>query len=85
MFTADLGNLSGNVIYFGYRYTGVVATLPVNFAGGRGTGFTKLKNIDNVRIDFLDSVNLKYGIDLYNLNELDLGLVLIGQTDQYLF
>ena len=24
-----------------------------------------------MRIDFLDSVNLKYGIDLYNLNELD--------------
>ena len=71
LFTADLGNLSGNVIYFGYRYTGVVATLPVNFGGGRGTGFAKLKNIDNVRIDFLDSVNLKYGIDLYNLNELD--------------
>ena len=71
LFTADLGNLSGNVIYFGYRYTGVIATLPVNFGGGRGVGFAKLKNIDNVRIDFLDSVNLKYGIDLYNLNELD--------------
>ena len=70
-FTADLGNLSGNVIYFGYKYTGVIATLPVNFGSGRGTGFSKLKNIDNVRIDFLDSVNLKYGIDLYNLNELD--------------
>ena len=71
LFTADLGNLSGNVVYFGYRYTGVVATLPVNFGGGRGTGFAKLKNIDNVRIDFLDSVNLKYGIDLYDLNERD--------------
>ncbi len=71
LFTADLGNLSGNVIYFGYIYAGVIATLPVNFGGSRGTGFAKLKNIDNVRIDFLDSVNLKYGIDLYNLNELD--------------
>ena len=71
LFTADLGNLSGNVVYFGYKYTGVIAILPVNFGGSRGAGFAKLKNIDNVRIDFLDSVNLKYGIDLYNLNELD--------------
>ena len=71
VYSVDLGTLFGTVIYFGYRYTGVVETLPINFGGARGTAFSKLKNMDNVRIGVKDSVNLKYGIDPYKLNRLD--------------
>ncbi len=70
-YTADLGELSGNVIYFGYKYTGVIATLPINMGGTRGSSFSKLKNIDDARVSVLDSVNLKWGVDPYNLNEID--------------
>ncbi len=70
-YTADLGELSGNVIYFGYKYIGVIATLPINMGGVRGSSFSKLKNIDDARVSVLDSVNLKWGVDPYNLNEID--------------
>ena len=33
--------------------------------------FTKLKNIEKVRVEFLDSTNIAYGVDPYKLTELD--------------
>jgi hypothetical protein len=69
-YTVDLGTLNGTVIYFGYKYVGVIATLQITVGGVTGTAFSKLKNIDEVRVSFIDSINVKYGVDLYNLNSL---------------
>ncbi len=70
-YSVDLDALSGTVIYFGYVYTGIIETLPINMGGVFGTAFSKLKNIDNVRVGFIDSINTQYGVDPYSLNEFD--------------
>lgn len=71
VYTVDLDGLVGTVIYFGYRYLGVIETLNIDMGGVFGTAFSKLKNIDDVRVDFLDSINIKYGVDPYNLKSID--------------
>lgn len=70
-YSVDLSPLSGTVIYFGYEFVGIVATLPIDIGGVTGTAFSKLKNIGEVRVDFIDSMNIKYGVDPYNLSEID--------------
>lgn len=68
-YSVDLGTQFGTVIYFGYKYMGIIATLPIDLGGTTGTAFSKLKNIDKVTVDFLDTVAIKYGVDPYNLSE----------------
>ena len=68
-YIVDLNDNDTTVAYFGYRFRGVLATLPINVGGVSGTAFSKLKNMDNVRVDFIDTVNFKYGVDPYNLSE----------------
>ena len=68
-YSVDLGTLFGTVIYFGYKYRGIVATLPVDIGGRIGSAFSKLKNIDKVTVDFIDTMAITYGVDLYSLVE----------------
>lgn len=67
-YTVDFSPKKGTVVYFGYKYRGIIATLPVDIGGFSGTAFSKLKNIEEVRVDFIDTAAIKFGVDLYKLN-----------------
>ena len=70
-YSVDLGSKSGNVIYFGYKYVGIIATLPIDVGGITGSAFAKLKNIEEVRVGFIDSINVNYSVDPYKLSSRD--------------
>jgi hypothetical protein len=70
-YSIDLGSKNGTVIYIGYKYLGIIATLQLDLGGVTGTAFAKLKNIENVRIGLIDSININYGVDPYKLSSKD--------------
>lgn len=61
---------AATVAHVGYKYRGIGITMGLEMGGITGPGYTKVKNIDEVYFKVLNTLGLKYGTALYNLEEI---------------
>lgn len=60
-----------DVIHIGYGYRGMIKTMNLNVGGTTGSAQNKARNVYKVVFEFLNSLGVKFGTGLYNLNKLD--------------
>lgn len=60
-----------DVIHVGYKYRGLIKTTNLNIGGTSGSAQNKAKNVFKVVFEFLNSLGVKFGTNLYNLSKLD--------------
>lgn len=59
-----------DVVHVGYKYRGLIKTMNINAGGTSGSAQNKPKNVFKVTFEFLNSVGVKFGTDLYRLSKL---------------
>lgn len=64
-------NAQADVVHIGYKYRGMVKTMNLNIGGTSGSAQNKPRNINKFVIEFLNSLGMKIGTDLYKLSKLD--------------
>lgn len=60
-----------DVIHVGYKYRGLIKTTNLNIGGTSGSAQNKARNVYKVIFEFLNSLGVKFGTNLYRLTKLD--------------
>ena len=60
-----------SVVHVGFKYTGILKTMPLEVGGLRGPSQGSSKNVFRMAIKFFDSLGSKYGTDLYKLEQIN--------------
>ncbi len=60
-----------SVITVGQKYVGIFKSLNLDLGGVTGSAQTKLRNCIETKINFLNSVNAKFGTNLYKMSRLE--------------
>jgi len=58
-------------VVLGFRYTGIVQSLNLDFGGSTGSAQNKPRKINKIYTRFLNSIGMKIGTDLYALEQID--------------
>lgn len=64
-------NAQADIIHVGYKYRGLVKSMNLNFGGQTGSAQNKARNVFKVIFEFLNSLGVKFGTNLYALSKLD--------------
>lgn len=60
-----------DVIHVGYKYRGMLKTTNLNIGGQSGSAQNKARNVYKVVFEFMNSLGVKFGTNLYKLAKLD--------------
>lgn len=60
-----------DVVHVGYKYRGMLKTTNLNIGGTSGSAQNKARNVYKVVFEFLNSLGVKFGTNLYRLMKLD--------------
>lgn len=58
-----------DVVHVGYGYRGLLKTMNIQAGGTTGSAQNKLRHIQNISFEFLNTLGVKYGTSLYDLSK----------------